>query len=144
MSNNTENTIMEDLGLLALRLLLGGLFIGHGAQKVFGWFGGYGLAGTGAFMESIGLRPGKQMAALAGLSEILGGVLFIVGLFQPLAALMIGGAMLIAIAKVHGKNGLWSQNNGYEYNLVLLVLAVALALIGPGDLSLASTLGINF
>lgn len=135
---------MEDLGLLALRLLLGGLFIGHGAQKVFGWFGGYGLAGTGAFMESIGLRPGKQMAALAGLSEILGGVLFIVGLFQPLAALMIGGAMLIAIAKVHGKNGLWAQNNGYEYNLVLLVLAVALALIGPGDLSLASTLGINF
>ncbi|MBV9787831.1 MAG: DoxX family protein [Chloroflexi bacterium] len=135
---------MEDLALLALRLLLGGLFIGHGAQKLFGWFGGYGLAGTGAFMESIGLRPGRQMAALAGLSEVLGGVLFIVGLFQPLAALMIGGAMLIAIAKVHGKNGLWSQNNGYEYNLVLLVLAVALALLGPGDLSLASTLNINF
>ncbi|HEY0602330.1 MAG TPA: DoxX family protein [Herpetosiphonaceae bacterium] len=134
---------MENLALLALRLLLGGLFIGHGAQKLFGWFGGYGLAATGAFMESIGLRPGRQMAALAGLSEVLGGVLFIVGLFQPLAALMIGGAMLIAIAKVHGKNGLWSQNNGYEYNLVLLVLAVALALLGPGDLSLASTLGIN-
>lgn len=135
---------MEDLALLALRLLVGGLFIGHGVQKLFGWFGGYGLAGTGAFMESIGLRPGRQMAALAGLSEVLGGVLFIVGLFQPLAALMIGGAMLIAIAKVHGKNGLWSQNNGYEYNLVLLVLAVALALLGPGDLSLASTLNINF
>lgn len=135
---------MEDLALLALRLLLGGLFIGHGAQKLFGWFGGYGLAGTGAFMESIGLRPGRQMAALAGLSEVLGGVLFILGLFQPLAALMIGGAMLIAIAKVHGKHGLWSQNNGYEYNLVLLVLAVALALLGPGNLSLASTLGINF
>ncbi|HEY0733267.1 MAG TPA: DoxX family protein [Herpetosiphonaceae bacterium] len=134
---------MENLALLALRLLIGGLFIGHGAQKLFGWFGGYGLAATGAFMESIGLRPGRQMATLAGLSEVLGGVLFIVGLFQPLAALMIGGAMLIAIAKVHGKNGLWSQNNGYEYNLVLLVLAVALALLGPGDLSLASTLGIN-
>jgi putative oxidoreductase len=134
---------MEDLALLALRLLIGGLFIGHGAQKLFGWFGGYGLAGTGTFMESIGLRPGRQMAALAGLSEVLGGVLFIVGLFQPLAALLIGGAMLIAIVKVHGKNGLWSQNNGYEYNLVLLVLAVALALLGPGDLSLAATLGIN-
>lgn len=134
---------MEDLALLALRLLIGGLFIGHGGQKLFGWFGGYGLAGTGAFMESIGLRPGRQMAALAGFSEVLGGVLFIVGLFQPLAALMIGGAMVIAIAKVHGKNGLWSQNNGYEYNLVLLVLAAALALLGPGDLSLASTLGIN-
>lgn len=134
---------MEDLALLALRLLIGGLFIGHGGQKLFGWFGGYGLAGTGAFMESIGLRPGRQMAALAGFSEVLGGVLFIVGLFQPLAALMIGGAMVIAIAKVHGKNGLWSQNNGYEYNLVLLVLAAALALLGPGDLSLASTLEIN-
>lgn len=134
---------MEDLALLALRLLIGGLFIGHGGQKLFGWFGGYGLAGTGAFMESIGLRPGRQMAALAGFSEVLGGVLFIVGLFQPLAALMIGGAMMIAIAKVHGKNGLWSQNNGYEYNLVLLVLAAALALLGPGDLSLASALGIN-
>jgi putative oxidoreductase len=135
---------MEDLGLLALRLVLGLLFVGHGAQKLFGWFGGYGLAGTGTFMESIGLRPGKQMAALAGLSEVLGGLLFIVGLFQPLAALMIGGAMLIAIAKVHGKNGLWVQNNGYEYNLVLLVLAIALALLGPGALSLAATLGVNF
>jgi putative oxidoreductase len=123
---------MEDLGLLALRLVLGLLFVGHGAQKLFGWFGGYGLAGTGTFMESIGLRPGKQMAALAGLSEVLGGLLFIVGLFQPLAALMIGGAMLIAIAK------------GYEYNLVLLVLAIALALLGPGALSLAATLGVNF
>jgi putative oxidoreductase len=135
---------MEDIGLLALRLVIGLLFVGHGVQKLFGWFGGYGLAGTGAFMESIGLRPGKQMAALAGLSEVAGGLLFVVGLFQPLAALMIGGAMLIAIAKVHGKNGLWVQNNGYEYNLVLLVMVVALALLGPGALSLAATLGTNF
>ncbi len=134
---------MEDLALLALRLLIGLLFVGHGAQKLFGWFGGYGIAGTGAWMESIGLRPGKQMAALAGLSEAIGGLLLVVGLFLPVATVLIGGAMLIAIAKVHGQNGLWSQNNGYEYNLVLLVLVVALALLGPGSVSLASAFGIN-
>jgi putative oxidoreductase len=135
--------MMEDLALLALRLLIGLLFVGHGAQKLFGWFGGYGIAGTGAWMESIGLRPGKQMAALAGLSEAIGGLLLVVGLFLPVATVLIGGAMLIAIAKVHGQNGLWSQNNGYEYNLVLLVLVVALALLGPGSVSLASAFGIN-
>jgi putative oxidoreductase len=134
---------MEDIALLSLRLLIGLLFVGHGAQKLFGWFGGYGLAGTGAWMDSIGLRPGKQMAALAGLSEVLGGALLAAGLLLPVAALLIGGAMLIAIVKVHGKNGVWSQNNGYEYNLVLLVLVVALALLGPGRLSLAALLGIN-
>jgi putative oxidoreductase len=134
---------MEDIAVLALRLLIGLLFVGHGVQKLFGWFGGYGLAGTGAWMESIGLRPGKQMAALAGLSEVLGGALLIAGLLLPVAALLIGGAMLIAIVKVHGKNGVWSQNNGYEYNLVLLVLVAALALIGPGSFSLAALLGTN-
>ncbi|HEX6292276.1 MAG TPA: DoxX family protein [Herpetosiphonaceae bacterium] len=135
---------MEDLALLALRLLIGLLFIGHGAQKLLGWFGGYGIAGTGAWLESIGLRPGKQMAALAGLSEIVGGVLLVIGLLLPVAAALIGGAMLVAIVKVHGQHGLWSQNNGYEYNLVLLVLVVALALLGPGSISLASAFGINF
>lgn len=129
---------MESLALLALRILIGGLFIGHGAQKLFGWFGGYGLAGTGAWMDSIGLRPGRQMALLAGLSEVVGGLLLILGLLLPVAALLIGGAMLIAIVKVHGKNGIWSQNNGFEYNLVLLVLVVALALLGPGGISLAA------
>lgn len=131
---------MNDVALLALRLLIGTLFLGHGAQKLFGWFGGYGLAGTGAWMESIGLRPGKSMALLAGLSEVLGGLLLIAGLLLPLAALLLGGAMLMAIVKVHGKNGIWSQNNGFEYNLVLLVLVVALALLGPGGLSLSTLL----
>lgn len=131
---------MEDIALLVLRIVVGTLFIGHGAQKLFGWFGGYGLAGTGAFMESLGLRPGKTMALMAGLSEVLGGVLLILGLFLPIAALLIGSAMVVAIAKVHAKNGVWSQNNGYEYNLVLLVLVAALALLGPGGFSVASLL----
>jgi putative oxidoreductase len=134
---------MEDVALLALRLLIGLLFIGHGAQKLFGWFGGFGLAATGAWMESIGLRPGRQMALLAGISEALGGLLLVLGLLLSVAAVLIGGAMLIAIIKVHGKHGLWSQNNGYEYNLVLLILAVALALLGPGALSLPAALGIG-
>lgn len=131
---------MDDIALLGLRLVIGVLFLGHGAQKLFGWFGGYGLAGTGAWMESIGLRPGKSMALLAGLSEAVGGLLLIAGVLLPLAALLIGGAMLMAIVKVHGKHGIWSQNNGFEYNLVLLVLVVALALLGPGGLSLTTLL----
>lgn len=133
---------MEDVALLVLRVVVGTLFIGHGAQKLFGWFGGYGLAGTGAFMESLGLRPGKTMALAAGLSEVFGGILLVAGLFLPVAALLIGGAMVVAIAKVHGKNGVWSQNNGYEYNLVLLVLVAALALLGPGGISVASLLSL--
>lgn len=131
---------MEDIALFALRVLIGVLFLGHGAQKLFGWFGGYGITGTGAWMESIGLRPGKSMALLAGLSEVGGALLLILGVLLPVAALLIGGAMLMAIVKVHGKNGIWSQNNGFEYNLVLLVLVVALALLGPGSLSLAALL----
>jgi putative oxidoreductase len=134
---------MENIALLALRLVIGGLFVGHGAQKLFGWFGGYGLVGTGAWMDSIGLRPGRQMALVAGASEVLGGILLIAGLWLPVAALLIGGAMLVAIAKVHIKNGVWVTNNGYEYNLVLLVAVVALALIGPGSLSLGAVLGIG-
>jgi putative oxidoreductase len=133
---------VEDVALLVLRVVVGTLFIGHGAQKLFGWFGGYGLAGTGAFMESLGLRPGKTMALAAGLSEVFGGILLVAGLFLPVAALLIGGAMVVAIAKVHGKNGVWSQNNGYEYNLVLLVLVAALALLGPGGISVASLLSL--
>jgi putative oxidoreductase len=123
-------------GLLILRVIVGLLFAGHAMQKLAGWFGGYGLSGTGGFFESIGLKPGRFMALLAGLSELLGGVLFAVGFLTPIAALLIAGTMLVAIFKVHGKNGLWVTQNGYEYNLVLIVIAVAVALIGPGAFSL--------
>src|SRR5687768_7056953 len=104
---------MQDLALLIVRLVVGALFAGHGAQKLFGWFGGHGLAGTGAFFDSIGIRPGRTMALVAGLSEFVGGVLLVFGLWLPVAALLIGGAMVVAIAKVHGKNGVWSQNGGF-------------------------------
>jgi putative oxidoreductase len=127
---------MLSIGLLLIRLVIGVLFIGHGAQKLFGWFGGYGLKGTGNWMDSLGLKPGMTMALLAGLTELIGGILFTLGLLTPLAGLMIAATMVIAIVKVHGPNGLWSTQNGYEYNLSLLAVAIGIALIGPGQYAL--------
>ncbi|UUZ84098.1 DoxX family protein [Paenibacillus sp. P26] len=127
-------------GLLLIRLVVGLLFIGHGAQKLFGWFGGYGPKGTGSWMESIGMKPGVLMAVLAGLMELVGGVLLATGLFVPLAAVLIALAMLGAIVKVHGKNGIWATANGYEYPLVLLVVVIGIALTGAGDFSLDALL----
>jgi len=124
------------IGLLLIRLVIGLLFAGHGAQKLFGWFGGYGIKGTGGFFESIGLKPGEKMALLAGLAELIGGVLFVLGLLTPLAGLIIAATMVIAIWKVHGVNGIWITQNGYEYNLVLLVVALAVSVMGAGAYSL--------
>ncbi|EIJ78446.1 hypothetical protein PB1_12849 [Bacillus methanolicus PB1] len=123
-------------GILIIRLVIGLTFMGHGAQKLFGWFGGHGLKGTGGFFESIGIKPGYQMALLAGLAEFLGGILFAIGLFTPLAAALIAGTMLVAIVKVHGSNGFWASQNGYEFNLVLLAAAIGVALIGAGSYSI--------
>ncbi|WP_413305485.1 DoxX family protein [Bacillus sp. 1P10SD] len=127
---------MINLGLLIIRLVVGVLFIGHGAQKLFGWFGGYGLKGTGGWFESIGMKPGVTMALFAGLAELIGGILFAVGFLTPLAALLIAGTMIMAIVKVHAPNGLWATSNGYEYNLTLLAVAIGVALIGPGKYAL--------
>jgi putative oxidoreductase len=127
---------MMDFGLLLIRLVIGALFIGHGAQKLFGWFGGYGLKGTGGWFDSIGMKPGVTMALIAGLSELIGGSLFVLGLLTPLAGLMIAGTMAMAIMKVHAANGLWATANGYEYNLTLLTVAIGMALIGPGRYAL--------
>lgn len=124
------------LGLLVVRLVVGLLFVGHGAQKLFGWFGGYGPKGTGGWLESIGVKPGVAMAVVAGLMELVGGILFAAGLLTPLAAALIVLTMLVAIVKVHGQNGLWATANGYEYNLVLLAIAIGVALTGAGDYSL--------
>src|SRR4051795_4142070 len=99
---------MINIGLLIIRLVVGLLFVGHGAQKLFGWFGGYGIKGTGGWFESIGVKPGATMAVLAGLTELGGGLLFALGLVTPLAAVLIIIPMLVAIAKVHGANGLWA------------------------------------
>jgi len=127
---------MINIGLLIIRLVIGLLFVGHGAQKLFGWFGGYGLKGTGGWFESIGMKPGVTMALFAGLAELIGGVLFALGLLTPLAGIMIAGTMVMAIVKVHAPNGLWATSNGYEYNLTLLAVAIGIALIGPGQYAL--------
>lgn len=127
---------MVSIGLLLIRLVIGLLFIGHGAQKLFGWFGGHGLKGTGGWFESIGLKPGVTVALLAGLSELIGGILFALGFLTPLAGIIIAGTMVMAIVKVHGANGLWVTNNGYEYNLTLLVVTIGIALTGPGQYAL--------
>ena len=127
---------MLSLGLLIIRLVIGLSFIGHGAQKLFGWFGGYGLKGTGGWLESIGIKPGVQMAFLAGISELLGGLLFALGLLTPVASLLILGTMIMAIAKVHGVNGYWSTQNGYEYNFAIIAVVIGVALTGPGQYAL--------
>ncbi|MGG4207637.1 DoxX family protein [Paenibacillus jamilae] len=127
-------------GLLLIRLVVGLLLVGHGAQKLFGWFGGYGPKGTGGWMESIGIKPGVFMAVSAGLMELLGGALFALGLFTPLAALLITVTMLGAIFKVHGPNGIWATANGYEYPLVLIAVAIGIALTGAGSYSIDALL----
>lgn len=130
---------MSSLGLLIIRLVFGLLFAAHGAQKLFGWFGGYGLTGTGGFMESLGLKPGKFHAALAGAGEIAAGLLLALGLWLPVAALLVVVTMLVAIVKVHGPKGLLATG-GYEYNLVLIAMAVGLAFTGPGSYTILSLL----
>jgi len=127
-------------GLLLIRLVVGLLLVGHGAQKLFGWFGGYGPKGTGGWMESIGIKPGVFMAVAAGLMELLGGALFTVGLLTPLAALLITATMLGAIFKVHGPNGIWATANGYEYPLVLIAVVIGIALTGAGSYSIDAIL----
>ena len=130
-----------DTGLLLLRIVVGLLLAGHGAQKLFGWFGGYGIAGTGQYMESLGYRPGKVNAALAGTGELLGGLLLTVGFLTPLGAAAIVAVMINAIVAVHVGNGPWVTEGGYEYNLVLIAVALAVAAIGPGALSVDDTIG---
>jgi putative oxidoreductase len=125
-----------EVGLLVLRLVVGAFFFGHGSQKLLGWFGGHGLAGTGGAFEQMGLRPGRAMAAIAGLSELTGGVLFAAGLLTPLAAAMLIGPMTLAIAIVHWRHGPWVSEGGWEYNMVLIAVAFAVTAVGPGKYSL--------
>ena len=123
-------------GALALRLPAGIIFSAHGAQKLFGWFGGYGLEGTGQWLASIGLAPGYLMALLAGGSEFFGGLALIIGLLVRPAAVVLAFTMLVAIFTVHIGNGLFMSNNGYEFGLALLAIAVSLAVSGAGRGSL--------
>jgi putative oxidoreductase len=132
------------IGTLALRGIAGPLFVGHGTQKLFGWFGGHGVEGTGGFFENLGLRPGKRNAIAAGTTEALGGVLLTLGAFTPLAATMVASTMVTAIRTVHGPNGPWVTDNGYEYNAVLIAAMASLVEHGPGSPSVDARLFPNW
>ena len=121
---------------LALRVPAGIIFMAHGAQKLFGAFGGYGLEGTGQWMASIGLEPGHLMSLMAGSAEFFGGLAILIGLLVRPAAAALAFAMLVAIFAVHIGNGLFMSNNGYEFALSLLAIAVSLLISGGGNLSL--------
>jgi putative oxidoreductase len=120
------------LGATAFRLIVGPLFIGHGTQKLFGWFGGHGLEGTAGFFESLGLKPGKRHAVAAGAGETTAGVLLTLGLLTPVAATLVTATMVSAIRHAHIKNGPWATEGGYEYNLTLIAAMIALTEGGPG------------
>jgi putative oxidoreductase len=124
-----------DVGLLLLRLTFGLLLAGHGAQKLFGWFGGQGLEGTGRGFAALGYEPGALFAGLAGAGELLGGLGLAAGLFTPLAAAAVIGVMINAMA-VTAPHGLWSADGGMEYPLGIAIAALAISLIGPGRLAL--------
>jgi putative oxidoreductase len=129
------------LGRLVARTVLGSLFVGHGAQKLFGSFGGPGLAGTDAMMESLELRPARVNSLAAGVTETLGGAMLVAGLGTPVAAAGLMGTMLTAIEKVHLPQGLWNSSGGYEYNLALIASLFLIVDEGPGDLSVDAALG---
>jgi len=132
----------SDLGILVLRLVVGGLMFGHGAQKLFGWFGGYGLAGTsGFFGAQLRLRPALFWTVLAGLTEAGGGLLLATGWLNPLGSLGIIAAILVALILAHWPR-LWATDNGMEYHLVLIAAAATVALAGPGRYSLDAALGL--
>jgi putative oxidoreductase len=132
-----------DLALLVLRVLVGVLFVGHGAQKLFGVFGGGGLEETSTMFDQIGLRPGWLHARAAGTGEFLGGALIALGLFTPFAAAVLIGVMTAAVITVHFPNGIWNTNRGYEFNLVMAAVVFALAGVGAGSWSLDNAFGFD-
>lgn len=129
------------LGLTLLRLIVGGLFVGHGMQKLTGAFGGHGLEKTGQAFESLGLRPGKTHALAAGVAETGGGALIAAGAATPFGATVLSATMATAIRTVHGSKGPWASDGGYEYNLVLMAIVFALTDVGPGNWSVDGARG---
>jgi putative oxidoreductase len=132
-----------EIALLVLRLVVGLGFAAHGAQKLFGAFGGHGIEGTAGVFETLGLRPGRQHAWAAGTAEFAGGLLIALGLVTPFAAAALIAVMIAAVLTVHLRNGFFNTSNGYEYNLVLAAVVFALAGIGAGEWSLDNAFGLD-
>lgn len=131
------------IGLLVLRIVVGLTVAAHGAQKLFGWFGGPGVSGFSAWLAQLGIRPERPWAVIAGLAEFVGGLLVALGLLTPVAALAVSGSMLVAIFTVHVGKGFWNQNGGVEFPLTILAAMVALSLTGPGAYSLDQLLSVR-
>src|SRR5690348_12071485 len=138
-----KTSVMQDLGLLVLRLTVGGLLAGHGSQKLFGWFSGPGLKGTAGWLESMGLTPGTSWATAASASEFGGGALTTLGFLHPLGPLGTMGAMIMATAKAHWGKPIWVSQGGAELPVVNMASALALTLTGPGRFSLDRLFGIR-
>jgi putative oxidoreductase len=130
-----------DVGMLLLRLVVGGLMVGHGTQKLFGWFGGNGIRRTAGWLQSMGFRPATPLAVMTGSAEAGGGFLLAVGLLTPLGAAAIAGVLFTAIVSVHWGKGLWSSSGGSELPLTLAMGAAAIAFTGPGRFSVDAALG---
>jgi putative oxidoreductase len=132
-----------EIGILLIRLLFGAAMAAHGAQKVFGWFGGHGLKKTGGLFEALGFRPGVAFAAASGLSALAGGMLLALGLFTPFGGAAVLGAMLVARVSVHLKNGFFASNNGVELPFLYAATSLGLTFTGAGALSLDAVLGLS-
>lgn len=130
------------IGLLVLRLVVGLAMAAHGSQKLFGWFGGHGLAGTGGFFEMIGFKPGRTFALAAGASELTSGLLIALGFLGPVGPALMLSVMIVAALTVHWKNGFFAQSNGIEVTLLFGVAAIALAFVGFGAFSLDAVTGL--
>ncbi|WP_407330625.1 DoxX family protein [Enterovibrio sp. 27052020O] len=147
MSKDLVNKVLRSnagFAPLALRVPVGIIFMAHGAQKLFGWFGGYGLEGTGQWMASIGLAPGYLMALMAGSGEFFGGLFILLGFLTRPSAVVLAFTMFVAIVTTHLGNGLFMANNGYEFGLALMAAAVSLAFSGAGKLALDGKLATAF
>ena len=138
-----EMTMSLSLGLLVLRLVVGLTLAAHGAQKVFGWWGGPGFKTWAEGVAKMRIRPAVPFAWLAALAELGGGLLLALGFLSPLGSLAIIGTMLVAIATVHWPNGFWNAKRGYEFNLTLIAAVVAIGLAGPGTYSFDHAIGLN-
>jgi putative oxidoreductase len=143
MQTSILNLAGISAGLLIVRLVIGLLMAAHGSQKLFGWFGGHGIAGTGMFFETIGFRPGRLFATVASITEIVSGILVALGFLGPIGPALMLSVMIVAAVSVHWKNGLFAQSNGIELSLFYGTVAVALALIGFGQYSFDAVLGLQ-